>query len=200
MFKKLKLRTDQRNTSVFALIVRRLWRRFRLPKQRLRWYDSASRHWMTSLPGMLWGYIGSLGMPEWEGMKSPTNSQGVALLSGSLDLSLSWGVSRQNIRRKLNRWMGKQHLPLWHGPSNTQRQAWELISGPDLARGAWLLSFSRTQTKVYIGLLTGHNTLRRHLCIMGLGNNPICRTCGTEEETSVHILYECEALASLRHT
>ena len=30
---------------------------------------------------------------------------------------------------------------------------------------------------------------------MGLGNNPICRRRGTEEETSVHILYECEALA-----
>jgi len=35
---------------------------------------------------------------------------------------------------------------------------------------------------------------------MGLNNNPICRRCGTEEETSVHILCECEALASLRHT
>ena len=34
----------------------------------------------------------------------------------------------------------------------------------------------------------------------GLGNNPICRRCGTEEETSVHILCECEALASLSHT
>jgi hypothetical protein len=34
---------------------------------------------------------------------------------------------------------------------------------------------------------------------MGLSNNPMCRKCGTEEETSIHILYECEALASLRH-
>jgi len=34
---------------------------------------------------------------------------------------------------------------------------------------------------------------------MGLSNNPNCRKCGTEEETSVHILGECEALASLRH-
>ena len=33
---------------------------------------------------------------------------------------------------------------------------------------------------------------------MGLSNNPICRKCGTEEET-VHILGECEALVSLRH-
>jgi hypothetical protein len=34
---------------------------------------------------------------------------------------------------------------------------------------------------------------------MGLCNYPICRKCGTEEETSVHILCECEVLASLRH-
>jgi hypothetical protein len=35
--------------------------------------------------------------------------------------------------------------------------------------------------------------------IMGLCNDPMCRKCGTEEETSVHILCECEALASVRH-
>ena len=34
---------------------------------------------------------------------------------------------------------------------------------------------------------------------MRLCNDPMCRKCGTEEETSVHILCECEALASLRH-
>ena len=35
---------------------------------------------------------------------------------------------------------------------------------------------------------------------MGLSNNPICRKCGNEQETSVHILCECESLASLRYT
>ena len=74
-----------------------------------------------------------------------------------------------------------------------------MISGPDLATGARLLSFNRTQNKVVIGLLTGHNTLRRHLYIMGLINDPTCRRCDAEDET-VHILCECEALASLRHT
>jgi hypothetical protein len=34
---------------------------------------------------------------------------------------------------------------------------------------------------------------------MGLINNHTCRKCSTDEETSVHILCECEALASLRH-
>jgi hypothetical protein len=75
-----------------------------------------------------------------------------------------------------------------------------LISGPSLAKGARLLSFNRTQARVVIGLLTGHNTFRRHLHIMGLSNNPIYRKCGTKEETSVHVLCECEAVASLRYT
>jgi len=143
VFMKLKLRIGQRNTSVFAPIVRRLWKHFRLPK-RLLWCDTASRRWMVSLPGMPWGYTGSLAMPECEEMKSLTSSQGAVLVSGLLGLSLFWGVSRQNIRRKMKRWMQRQHLALWHSPCGTQRQAGELISGPNLATGARLLSFNRT--------------------------------------------------------
>jgi len=101
---------------------------------------------------------------------------------------------------KIKRWMKNQHLALWRGLCSAQRQARVLISGPDLATGARLLSFNKTQTKAVIGLLTGYSTLRRHLHVMGLNDNPTCRKCGTEEETSVHILCECEALAALRHT
>jgi hypothetical protein len=81
--------------------------------------------------------------------------------------------------------MEKLHLALWRGPCSKQRQSRQPILGPDLAIGARLLSFNRTQSRVVIGLLTVHNTLRRHLHIMGLCNYPICRKCGTEEETSV---------------
>jgi hypothetical protein len=49
------------------------------------------------------------------------------------------------------------------------------------------------------GLLTGHNTLRTHLHVIGLSDSPLCRRYGAEDETSAHILYECEALASLKH-
>ena len=110
------------------------------------------------------------------------------------------GVSRQNIRRKIKCWMENQHLVLWRGPCSKQTQARELISGPDLATRARLMSFNVAQSRVVIGLLTGHNTLRRHLYIMRLSNNPTCRKCGTEEETSVHILCECEALAYQTYT
>jgi hypothetical protein len=142
----------------------------------------------------------SVRSPTWWSakLKLPTSSQGVLLFSVGPETYL--GVSRKNMRRKMKRWMEKQHLALWRGPCSTQRQARELISGPNLATGAHLLSFNRTQSRVVIGLLTGHNTLRRHLFIMGPSTNLTCRKCGTGEETSVHILCECEALASLRRT
>jgi hypothetical protein len=82
---------------------------------------------------------------------------------------------------------------------DTQRQARELISGPSLGSAAKFMTFTRFQSRVVTGLLTGHNTLRRHLHLLGLRDSPLCRKCGVREETSAHILCECEALASLRH-
>ena len=78
-------------------------------------------------------------------------------------------------------------------------QAQELITGTSPNTEAWLLSINRMQSRVITGLLTGHSTLKRYPYVMGLSNNPNCRKCGSEEETSVHILYECETSASLRH-
>ena len=91
-------------------------------------------------------------------------------------------------------------MVLWRGPCSTQRQTREFISGPDLAARVRLLFFNRTQSEDVIGIRTEHNTLRRHLYMVGLSYNLICRRCGTEKETSVHVLCECEALATLRHS
>jgi hypothetical protein len=110
------------------------------------------------------------------------------------------GVSRQDLRNRNSRWLGKQHWRRWQNLDNTQRQARELTSGPCLGTKIRLLSFNRTQSRAVTGLLTGHNTLlRRHLHLMGLTDSPLCRKCGAEDETPAHILCRCEALASLRH-
>jgi len=50
------------------------------------------------------------------------------------------------------------------------------------------------------GLLTGHNSLRRHLHVMGLVDDPTCTYCGMGEESSIHVLCYCDAFASLRHS
>jgi len=110
------------------------------------------------------------------------------------------GVSRCDIKKRLSRWLINQQWASWHDLGNTLRQARELITGPCPGTRIKLSSFNRTQSRVVTGLLTGHNTLRRHLYLLGLLDNPLCRKCGVKEETSAHILCECEALASLRHT
>jgi len=106
-------------------------------------------------------------------------------------------VSRQDIRR-IRRWLVNEHWVWWRGLGNTQRQAQELISGPCLGAKARFLSLNRIQSRAVTGLLTGYNTLRRHLHLTELSDSPLCR-CGAEDETSAHILCGCEALASLRH-
>jgi ribonuclease HI len=111
---------------------------------------------------------------------------------------LSLGVSRQNMRDKIKRWVYNQHLAMFHVLGSTQRQAQKLISGPSPTTKTRLLSFNRTQSRVVTGRPTGHTSLRKHLYLMGLINNATCRKCGTEEETSVHPLCECEVLASRR--
>jgi hypothetical protein len=109
-------------------------------------------------------------------------------------------VSRRDIQNRHCRWLNNQHSASWRGLGNTLRQARELISGPSLGNKAKFLSFTRTQARVVTGLLTGHNTLRRHLFLLHLANSPACRGCGVKEETSAHVLCECEAWVSLRHT
>jgi hypothetical protein len=109
------------------------------------------------------------------------------------------GVSRCDIRKRLRRWLISQHWASWHDLGNTLRQARELIFGPCPGTRIKLLSFNRNRSRVVTGLLAGHNTLRRHLYLLGLLDSPMCRKCGVKEETSAHILCECEALAALRH-
>jgi len=107
------------------------------------------------------------------------------------------GVSRQDIRRRIRRWLVNQHWVRWRGLGDTQRQARKQISGLCLGAKFRFLSCNRTHSGAVTGLLTGH-TLRRYFHLLGLLDSPPCRRYGAEEETSAHILCECEALASLR--
>ena len=91
-------------------------------------------------------------------------------------------------------------MAVWQVLTSAQKQAQKLISGPSPTAKIRLLSFMRTQSRFVTSLLTEHNILNRHLYIMWLIDSPLCMRCGAEEEISNHILFECEALVTLRHT
>jgi len=97
-------------------------------------------------------------------------------------------VSRRDLEKRLGRWLVNQHWARWRGLGDNQRQAREFISGPNLGTRAKFITFNRTESRVVTGLLRGHNTLRRHLHLLGLLDSPLCRKCGVGEETSAHIL------------
>jgi ribonuclease HI len=153
--------------------------------------DISARH----VVGLFWvlGHAGVRGNEIADGLAR----DGSAL--GFLGPKPALGVSSCDIRKRLKRWLINQHWASWCDLGNTLRQARELISGPCPGTRIKFLSLNRNQSRVVIGLLTGHNTLRRHLHLLGLLDNPLCRKCGVKEETSAHILCECEALTELRN-
>ena len=64
---------------------------------------------------------------------------------------------------------------------------------PQQSRATKLLSMSRQQLSVVIGLLTGHLGLNGHLYEIGKDVNPLHRRCFFE-----HLLCECECLTMSR--
>jgi hypothetical protein len=93
----------------------------------------------------------------------------------------SWPVFmkfRQNVIRKIKCWVDNQYMATWYCLSSNQRKVRKLISGLNPTTKSRLLSFSWTQSMVVIDLLTGHNTVRRRLYLLGLTKSPLCRRCG----------------------
>jgi len=98
---------------------------------------------------------------------------------------------------------GHPQTLLWE--PHTMRSWWHTKTGlktnfgPYLGAKARFLSMNRTQSRAVTGILTRHNTLRRHLHLMVLSDSPLYRRCGVQDETSAHILCEGEAFASLKY-
>jgi hypothetical protein len=129
--------------------------------------DISTRH----VVGLLWvpGHAGVQGNEIADGLAREGSAMGL------LGPKPALGVSRCDIRRKLRCWLISQHQAIWRDLDNILRQARELISGPCLGTRNKLLSFNRNQSRVVTGLLTGHNTLCRHLHLMGILDSPLCR-------------------------
>ncbi|KAJ8975060.1 hypothetical protein NQ317_005777 [Molorchus minor] len=59
-------------------------------------------------------------------------------------------------------------------------------------------SMNQRDIRMVTGLLTGHCHLSRHLQLIGIAEDPECRWCLEDEETSSHVLTECPAIARVR--
>ena len=97
----------------------------------------------------------------------------------------------------LEKWFGKKELKRWQEKKGL-RQAKLLIG--EHPREAWLVElrkFNRRQLRLAVGRLTEHWRVNYHLPKMGLSHPADCRWCHVEEETTEHLLCECQAWAVL---
>jgi len=102
-------------------------------------------------------------------------------------------ISVKLVTSSVKAWARSRHARKWETISNC-RQAKQFF--PTLEDSLWesCANLSRPDMAIYTQIATGHNRLNRHLTLMGVGSNPSCPLCGEEEDTSAHVLCNCQHL------
>jgi hypothetical protein len=70
-----------------------------------------------------------------------------------------------------------------------------LKQGPSANKPRQLSILKRDQLWWVVGLLTENFHLKGHLFTLGLINSPRCEQCLEKEESTIHMLCDCEAIA-----
>ncbi len=109
------------------------------------------------------------------------------------------GVSRAVAGQAVSEWARAEHIRRWKGmPGHRVSKA--VLGSPNRKFSESLLSMGRCTLRQVTGVITGHGNLRKHMQRMGVYDGPItCRKCGLHDETSDHLLFECEAVAGVRY-
>ena len=107
------------------------------------------------------------------------------------------GISTTVCRSLIRKWIERQHLQRWRDLRDC-RQARELVDRPRSGFTKELLNLPKKTVSMLVGLLTGHNTLNRHLTVIGIQQESKCTFCGEAAETSLHFLGRCPAWGSQR--
>ena len=107
------------------------------------------------------------------------------------------GLQTSTVRRWMNDWSLEEHSKHWISTPKL-RQSKLFLTGPRQWKVREILNLSRKQLRAVVGLFTGHCQLNRHLSILKIVTDDLCRECGLEQETPEHILCECLGLAGLR--
>jgi hypothetical protein len=105
-----------------------------------------------------------------------------------------FGITKTTAHKSISAWI-KLHQTHWTNMAG-HRQSKLIMGKPSQSLAADVLQLSRTQIRVVTELMTGLCNLRKHLHTIGIfKENPVYRLCNEEEETTFHIVFECEVLA-----
>jgi ribonuclease HI len=97
----------------------------------------------------------------------------------------------------VKRWLSQKHKSFWKN-SDGMKTSKTLFPTIDDKKINDLTNLKRNDLRLLTGVLTGHCPLRKHLNNIGILSNPNCRFCDITDETPIHILNECDKLATKR--
>ena len=85
----------------------------------------------------------------------------------------------------------------WQARSDCrQTKQWFPTPNPLVAKQ--LMRLTRRSFSTIVQIITGHNYMNRHNAVVGDTDDPLCRLCMEDEESTLHIVAECPALARHR--
>ena len=102
------------------------------------------------------------------------------------------GLSAMSTKRIIRKWSVCEQNKRWHNLQGC-RQAKQLMLGVNTRLSKYALRLPRRDVRILVGLLTGHNTLNRHLALLKKQSDATCPLCEDEQETSLHFLGRCSA-------
>ena len=98
---------------------------------------------------------------------------------------------------KYEKWSVQEQNRRWRNTKSC-RQAKQFMQAVNIRLTQYALRLSRKDSRLLVCLLTGHNTLNRHLTLLRRMDDPLCPLCKEEEDTSLHLLGNCCASAKKR--
>jgi len=121
-------------------------------------------------------------------------------IRNAADRRIPVGVSSQTVKTEMKRWIQAQLADHWTRRTDC-RQTKLLVPRYKAEISKVLLDLTRCALRRLVGVITGHCPLNRHLCIMGVLEDPICEECDSgQPETAEHFLTRCTAYADLRQS
>ena len=105
-------------------------------------------------------------------------------------------ITNSELRKSINLWQQAEMHTVWKNKTSARQSKLFLREGQN-THYKTILSLPRADISKVVGILTGHNTLNRHLSIMRIREDAECEFCGVPESAE-HYLLECDRYHHIR--
>ena len=138
--------------------------------------------------GLIWvkAHVGNPGNETADSLAKRGTTLGDGKVEGVFDPIVN---QKTNIKKFYTR---RWNIQWKQYPEARQTKIW--FPQTDKHKSKEILQLNRALLGKTVQLLTGHNNLMRHRNLKNDSIDPTCRMCLKEDETSFHVIAECEAL------